>query len=143
MLFWKQNQLKEKILGRIKEDCTVDDTHRITAHSTFKPKSLKNQARSIELVKQATATVEAEKKTEFDSKLNFPIELLKKTDYSKSKEEEEKESASALASFRLKLRPTTLPTNARNSALELWGASLSNYSKKSEKTPKRKKRRKI
>ena len=134
--------MKEKILGRIKEDCTVDDTHRITAHSTFKPKSLKNQARSIELVKQATATVEAEKKTEFDSKLNFPIELLKKTDYSKSKEEET-ESPSALASFRLKLRPTTLPTNARNSALELWGASLSNYSKKSEKTPKRKKRRKI
>ena len=127
-----QTQLKQKIRGRrfIKDDySTVDATHCITAHSTFKPKSLKNPARSIELVKQAHSSI-GEKMTdaateEFDQKL----ELLKKTEKTKSRGGEAtpmEESSSGIASWRLRLRPE--PTNARN-ALELWGPSPSSREK--------------
>ena len=152
-----QTQLKQKIRGRRfikKEDySTVDETHCITAHSTFKPKSLKNQARSIELVKQANSSI-GEKKTaataeEFDSRHNFQLQLLRKTDYSSSTKLKSGDASAAMeessiASFRLKLRPE--PTNARN-ALVLWGPSPSSSHSKKVGTPastptKRKKRKK-
>ena len=130
-----KNQLKEKILEKIKDD----DTNRLTDHSTFKPKSLKNHARTVERV----SMFNDQPKT--DKKIMFQVENLKKIPtptYSNSNKPYETMSNA----FKVKLRPA--PTNSKNSSLGPWGNSSTNSStstgppaKKANST--RKKRRKV
>ena len=125
-----KNQLKEKILEKIKDD----DTNRLTAHSTFKPKSLKNNSRAVEQV-----SFNDQPKT--DKKIIFQVENLKKiptpTYTTSSKSFEPNSNA-----FKVNLRPA--PIKSKNSSLGPWGNSCTSAvpsSKKANST--RKKRRKV
>ena len=129
-----KNQLKEKILEKIRDD--NDDANRLTAHSTFKPKSLKNHARTVE---QVSSMSNDQPKT--DKKIIFQVENLKKIPTSSNSNKTFETSPNANA-FKVKLRPA--PTNAtKNSTLGPWGPGTSTGPSAKKANSTRKKRRKV